>query len=57
MSNNNSNNNSNSTITHNHQYELYCKYCQQLHLTPVVRSQFHSQLYHQLKILAHSHFG
>ena len=52
-----SNISTNITITHNHQYELYCKYCQQLHLTPVVRSQFHSQLYHQLKILVHSRFG
>lgn len=51
------NNNTTHTITHNYQYELYCKYCRQLHITPVVRSQFHNGLYHQLQILANSRWG
>ena len=40
-----------------HYYELYKKYCKQLHLTPVEYKDFHINLYHQLKILVHSCFG
>lgn len=39
------------------QYELYCKYCKQLHITPVQEQDFHIELYHYLKALIHSCWG
>lgn len=38
-------------------YELYCKYCKQLHMQPCKFQEFHKPLYEQTKILAHSYYG
>ena len=38
-------------------YEIYKKYCYQLHITPVEYKDFRIDLYHQVKILVHSQYG